>query len=311
MLDFPENKDKSTAWVEDMAVLFFLWAGWIFYKRWQLQRLPARFGWRGVPEVNRQKARAKPPWVTREVLHLKALMPDAGCRRIADLFNRRFARMGVRVGKTFVSDKIRANQLEILHLRREIRSRKPKASAPNRVWGLDLTGKTDSQGNGHAILALVDHGSRANLRLVALTNKSATALLREVGMAIARYGRPRFIRTDNEPVFRSRRFRLGLAILGVRHQRIDPGCPWQNGRVERFFGTLKKKLDPWSVDSLAELNGALGQFRLWYNHIRPHQALEGRTPAEVWAGETVIPRFRKEYWFEAWDGLLQGFYLSR
>jgi transposase InsO family protein len=238
-------------------------------------------------------------------------MRVAGCRRIADLFNRRFAHKGVRIGKTFVSDKVRANQLEILRLRREIRRRKPKASPPNRVWGLDLTGKTDHRGNCHAILALVDHGSRANLRLVALTNKSATALLREVGMAIARYGRPRFIRTDNEPVFRSRRFRLGLALLGVRHQRIDPGCPWQNGRVERFFGTLKKKLDPWAVDSLADLNGALCQFRLWYNHIRPHQALEGRTPAEVWAGETVIPRFRKEYWFEAWDGLLQGFYLSR
>ena len=31
--------------------------------------------------------------------------------------------------------------------------------------------------------------------------------------------------------------------LGIRHQRTEPHCPWQNGRVERFFGTLKASLD--------------------------------------------------------------------
>lgn len=120
-----------------------------------------------------------------------------------------------------------------------------------------------------------------------------------------------FIRTDNEAVFTSRCLRAGLAVLGIRHQTIDLACPWQNGRVERFFGTLKAKLDQWAVDSLAELNAALGQYRLWYNHIRPHQALDGRTPAEAWAGEITLPRFRQAYWFEAWDGLLQGYYLRR
>jgi len=33
----------------------------------------------------------KPAWVRKEVIRLKALMPEAGCRRIADSFNRRFA----------------------------------------------------------------------------------------------------------------------------------------------------------------------------------------------------------------------------
>lgn len=53
----------------------------------------------------------KPPWVRREILRLKALMPDAGCRRIAATFNRRFA--GPRqmtVGKTFVNEVIRDHQ---------------------------------------------------------------------------------------------------------------------------------------------------------------------------------------------------------
>ena len=35
---------------------------------------------------------------------------------------------------------------------------------------------------------------------------------------------------------------LALRLMGIRHQRIDPHCPWQNGRIERFFGTLKPHL---------------------------------------------------------------------
>lgn len=58
--------------------------------------------------------------------------------------------------------------------------------------------------------------------------------------------------------------------------------PWQNGRVERFFGTLKAKLNLWGVDSGEQLDLALGDFRDWYNHVRPHQHLGGRTPAEAW-----------------------------
>ncbi|MBI3398334.1 MAG: hypothetical protein HY026_03760 [Deltaproteobacteria bacterium] len=54
----------------------------------------------------------------------------------------------------------------------------------------------------------------------------------------------------------------------------------------------------------------VGQFNFWYNHIRPHQNLDGRTPAEVWNGVDVFKtRPKKEFWFEAWDGLLKGIYL--
>ncbi|MBV1787183.1 integrase core domain-containing protein [Marinobacterium sp. D7] len=176
--------------------------------------------------------------------------------------------------------------------------------------GKDLTGK-DGAGQCHNILALVDHGTRANLRLTALMDKRSSTIIRELLIAVLRYGKPQYIRTDNEAIFTSRYFATALRLLGIHHQTIDLGCPWQNGRVERFFGTLKRKLDRLAVESFAELDGALGQFRLWYNHVRPHQALDGRTPAEVWAGETVIPRCRTAEWFEAWDGLLQGYYLRQ
>jgi len=98
------------------------------------------------------------------------------------------------------------------------------------------------------------------------------------------YGKPKIIRTDNEAIFTSKQFRLGLKKLGIRHQRTTPGCPWQNGRIERLFGTLKQKLDQWQVAGIAQLNRDLDTFRYWYNHIKPHQNLNGKTPAEAWSG---------------------------
>jgi transposase InsO family protein len=52
-------------------------------------------------------------------------------------------------------------------------------------------------------------------------------------------------RTDNESNFSSPILTGALWTLGIRHQRTDPFCPWQNGRIERFFGTFKERILRW------------------------------------------------------------------
>jgi hypothetical protein len=60
------------------------------------------------------------------------------------------------------------------------------------------------------------------------------------------------------------------------------------------------------------INLALSEFQFWYNHVRPHRHLSDATPAEAWAGVTPFAaRIKSEHWFEAWEGLLQGYYLRR
>ena len=259
-----------------------------------------------------RRRQPKPPWVINEVIRLKALMPEAGCRLIAHAFNRRFAESRqMTVSKTFVNETIRKRNYEIQILRREIKNRKPKDVPKNLVWGVDLTGKMDTMGNLNHILGMVEHKSRLNLNLTVLKDKSSITILRLLLDAVEHYGRPRFLRTDNEPIFTSRLFRFGLWFMRIHHQPIEKSCPWQNGRTERFFGTLKEKLDQWQVDNPEQIEGALVQFRLWYNHVRPHQNLDGRTPAEVWNGTDIFTKaYTQEYWFEAWEGLLTGFYLE-
>jgi transposase InsO family protein len=199
------------------------------------------------------------------------------------------------VGKTYVADICRRHQYLIHEVRRRLKHRVPRLIPHNRIWGCDLLTKTDQRGHPHLALAIVDHASRACLRLQVLPEKSSLRLLQELVQVVNRYGRPRFVRTDNEAVFISRLFRLGLWLIGIQHQRTESGCPWQNGRVERFIGTVKRELATELMMDSGHFKRTLGVIRIWYNHDRPHDHLQGRTPAEVWAGIDVFagrPRTR-------------------
>lgn len=157
-----------------------------------------------------------------------------------DIFNRRFAQSRKMTGgKTFVNGVLRANRYEIEVEKRRIKNAQPKPVPKNLVWGLDLTGKTDARGQFHRVLGLIDHGTRTNLSLLAFANNSSFTLLGHLFLAIGAFGRPKATRTDNETVFTSELLRLALFLLGIRHKRTDLHCPWQNGRVGRFFGPLK------------------------------------------------------------------------
>jgi transposase InsO family protein len=141
------------------------------------------------------------------------------------------------VGKTFVAEVICANQEEILRKRQEIKQRKPRALPRNLTWGLDLTFVDE-----RPILGIIDHGTPACLALRLVRQKTSVTLLRFALDVIECFGKPRAVRTDNESCFTSRLFRFALAVLGNRQQRSAPTAPWQNGRIERFFGTFKAAL---------------------------------------------------------------------
>ena len=103
-------------------------------------------------------------------------------------------------------------------------------------------------------------------------------------LAIAHHGKPWRLRTDNEPVFNSLTFNTFLALVGIAHQTTHTRSPWQNGRMERLFGTLKPLLRQLVIPSGEVLQAALDAFRDFYNHVRPHQNLQGLAPAEHFVG---------------------------
>jgi transposase InsO family protein len=175
----------------------------------------------------------KPPWVRAEVLRLKALMPANGCRKIAITFNRLHGhRRSMTVGKSYVANVLRDSQEEVLRLRSELKHRRPRRLPKNLTWAMDLT---TTAADAPPVLGILDHGTRACLGLRALRSKASVVILRHLLDLVERYGRPKHLRTDNEPIFTSRLFRLGLALLGIRQQRSAPFAPWQNGRIEKIL----------------------------------------------------------------------------
>ncbi len=222
------------------------------------------------------KARKKPDWVIQEVLKMKAQLPNLSCRLIAHVFNKRFANKGESVGKTFVSYTIRENLYEIQVMRKEWKNQRQHKVRFNRYWGMDIT-FVDNQ----PVLGITEHHSRKLIGLIPLSNKSSLNIIKQLILLLCDYLKPKIIRTDNEACFNSKIINLFFKLLGIKHQAIEKYCPWQNGRIERLFGTLKSTISSMVIDP-KELPLLCYDFQQWYNTIRPHQNLRGKTPEEVY-----------------------------
>lgn len=301
---------------------FLAWLGLRSVGRWYAalrgQRRCARralVAARGDAPAPSVHSRRKPEWVVHEVLRLKVLMGNTGCRTVAHTFNQLHGHRQLTVGKTYVAQCIRANQYALACLRAEMRAKRPADVVVNAVWAMDLTFYGDAQGEQQIALGVLDHGSRLVTGLHTLLNKRSWTLLGHLCLAIGRYGKPRRIRTDSEVIFTSFVFTTFLKLVGIGHQRIKTCAPWQNGRMERLFGTLKPLLRQLVIPTRAALQAALDEFTLFYNHVRPHQNLGGLTPAQKCNGLSSVDLRqtppKRSVLVQALDGLLVGYYTRR
>jgi Integrase core domain len=105
-----------------------------------------------------------------------------------------------------------------------------------------------------------------------------------------------------------------LQNQGIRLQTTELHCPWQNGRIERLFGTLKQQLDRIQVESAEHLQTLLDEFKRWYNTIRLHRHLGYQTPQEAWQQQIGAKTSKSNssgnpQWWTGWGGQLSGLQL--
>ena len=180
--------------------------------------------------------------------------------------------------------------------RRVPRSRTPfaHADAPNALWCIDFKGDF-VVGRGRCYpLTVTDAYSRYLLACVALRTTRSLGVRRALEQVFRAVGVPRAIRSDNGSPFASVHGPGGLSELsawwhklGIRHERIEPGKPQQNGRHERFHLTLKRDVVLGGA-SLRQQQRAFDRFRHDYNTVRPHEALGQRPPAEFYEPSTTV-----------------------
>ena len=234
-------------------------------------------------------------------------------RQLAATFNRiYFAKTGVSVGRTWVRELLMKHAYEQLHLQKTLKHRIPLPMARNVIWGIDTTCIRDKVGQQHLVLGVIDHGSRRNLTLQHVKRFNAWTFLGYLFLAFGKYGRPKAIKTDNHAVLHSALVADVLRQCRVKRRFSEPGKPWQNGRIERFFGTLKAELRHYVVNDQKHLLQSMAGFQFWYNVTRAHQHLHGWTPMEAWSGidpHRLPPKSIEK--FEAWDGRLKGMVLRR
>ena len=91
---------------------------------------------------------------------------------------------------------------------------------------------------------------------------------------------PAYIRSDNGSEFTAKTVRKWLADLGVKTLYIEPGSPWENGYLESFNGKLRDELLNIEIfDTLVDVQVLTQRWRMDYNTVRPHSALNYRPPA--------------------------------
>jgi hypothetical protein len=70
--------------------------------------------------------------------------------------------------------------------------------------------------------------------------------------------------------------------LGIRIERSRPGCPQDNGAHERMHRTLKADTTRPAARNLNAQQRRFNRFVREYNEVRPHEALDDRTPASLY-----------------------------
>jgi putative transposase len=181
------------------------------------------------------------------------------------------------------------------HRRKATPSQSPlsHATAANQVWCADFKGWFRC-GDGRRCdpLTMTDGYSRFLLRCQALEGMEERIAQGGMEAAFREYGLPAAIRTDNGEPFGSvglgglSRLSVWWIKLGIQPERIQPGKPQQNGRHERMHRSLKQATAQPPATNLRAQQKSFDAFRREYNWERPHEALEMKTPAELYAASS-------------------------
>lgn len=182
-----------------------------------------------------------------------------------------------------------------LQKKRRRQNRKPyypeqviRPQAANDVWTVDFKGYWWTKDGKRCVpLTIRDEYSKFILDIGALAEGSTEAVKERFRICFARYGLPRYIRSDNGAPFCAPAARSGLSglaawwvKLGILPNRIAKGCPQQNGGHERMHLDMKRELQLNPARDLETQQRIFDEWRRVYNEIRPHEALNQETPAK-------------------------------
>ena len=161
-----------------------------------------------------------------------------------------------------------------------------RAEAPDHVWAIDFQFDQTADGHNLKLLHVVDEFTREALAIECRRRIDADHTVKVLDRLVAERGSaPTFLRCDNGPEMTANALRDWCRFSKAGSAYIEPGSPWQNPFVESFGGRVRDELLSVELFScLAEARVLIEDWRVDYNHHRPHSALGMMTPHQFAIG---------------------------
>lgn len=259
-------------------------------------RLFEKHGYEGLEEKSRRPKST--PLATAEdivaaILAERAKHPRWGARKLTVVLRRTFGELAPsertvhRILKRFGQIRLRRKPRQL-----SIVDKAPTvvAGKPNDVWTIDFKGWWRTlDGTRCDPLTVRDAYSRYVLALVLVPQCTGDRVRNLMLQLFRKHGVPRAIQCDNGPPFISAHSRCGLTklsawwiSLGIKIVRSRPASPQDNGGHERMHVDIAADLQADPESSFKRQQRACDRWKQMFNHVRPHEALKNKTPAEVY-----------------------------
>lgn len=233
----------------------------------------------------------------RRIDELHLHYPFAGARMLRDVLRheghgvgrRHVATLMRRMGITAVYRKPRTSQRHPAHRIYPYRLRQLTITRPNHVWAADITYIPMRRGFLY-LVAILDWASRRVLAWRLSNTLTTDFCLEAVQEAVTRHGPPEIFNTDQGCQFTSQEFTGLLNDHGIQISMDGTGRWRDNVFVERLWRSLKyEEVYLHAYETVRDAHQGVARYVIFYNQIRPHRGLDGRTPDRVY-GENLPAR---------------------
>ena len=243
--------------------------------------------------------------IERAILQTKREYPSWGAPKIREKLMREYPMIKKPPAKSTVHAVLDRHDLVKRRRKRRHKAEGTPLSAPhspNNLWCADYKGEFMLGNKKYCYpLTITDYSSRYLLACEGLDSTKSTFAFTVFERVFKEYGLPEVIRTDNGIPFASANALFGLSKLsvwwlrlGISIERIKPGHPEQNGRHERMHLTLKQEATKPASFNFLQQQERFDEFVGVYNNDRPHQALNGLYPGELYTPSARIYQLPEE-----------------
>jgi hypothetical protein len=178
------------------------------------------------------------------------------------------------------------------------------------LWSVDLFRCESIMLKSHCVMVVLDQYTRRIIGFsVHAGDCDGVASCRMFNEVISGKSLPKYLSSDNDPLFLFHRWQCNLRVLDVEELKTVPGTPTSHPFIERVIGTTRREyLDHLLFFNSRDLQNKLDQFQTYYNDVRAHSSLDIKTPTAMAFGvepdEKVvsIDRYR---WKKHCSGLYQ------